>query len=85
MHKLPMIFQPQPSACYFMHDMILRQVIMATQPGSKENAFQNVYNEGFSPLSPLSRDHQGLPGGSARLGVSRRIVLSYKDWFVILH
>jgi hypothetical protein len=22
MHKLPMIFQPQPSACYFMHDMI---------------------------------------------------------------
>jgi hypothetical protein len=25
-------FQPQPSACYFMHDMILRQVIMATQP-----------------------------------------------------
>jgi hypothetical protein len=30
MHKLPMIFQPQPSACYFMHDMILRQVIMAT-------------------------------------------------------
>jgi hypothetical protein len=27
-----MIFQPQPSACYFMHDMILRQVIMATQP-----------------------------------------------------
>jgi hypothetical protein len=35
---------------------------MATQPGSKENAFQNVYNEGFSPLSPLSRDHQGLPG-----------------------
>jgi hypothetical protein len=32
MHKLHMIFQPQPSACYFMHDMILRQVIMATQP-----------------------------------------------------
>jgi hypothetical protein len=32
MHKLPMIFQPQPSARYFMHDMILRQVIMATQP-----------------------------------------------------
>jgi hypothetical protein len=23
---------------------------------SKENAFQNVYDEGFSPLSPLSRD-----------------------------
>jgi hypothetical protein len=32
MHKLPMLFQPQPSACYFLHDMILRQVIMATQP-----------------------------------------------------
>jgi hypothetical protein len=32
MHKLPMLFQPQPSVCYFMHDMILRQVIMATQP-----------------------------------------------------
>jgi hypothetical protein len=32
MHKLPMLFQPQPSACYFMHDMILRQVIMVTQP-----------------------------------------------------
>jgi hypothetical protein len=64
-----------------MHDMILRQVIMATQPlatinpwyicykgfeerceFSKENAFQNVYDEGFSPLSPLSRDDQGLPG-----------------------
>jgi hypothetical protein len=27
-----MIFQPQPSVCYFMHDIILRQVIMATQP-----------------------------------------------------
>jgi hypothetical protein len=55
--------------------MILRQVIMATQPlaainpwyicskwfekrceFSKENAFQNVYDEGFSLLSPLSRD-----------------------------
>jgi hypothetical protein len=23
MYKLPMLFQPQPSACYFMHDMIL--------------------------------------------------------------
>jgi hypothetical protein len=23
MHKLPMLFQPQPSACYFMHDMVL--------------------------------------------------------------
>jgi hypothetical protein len=23
MHKLPMLFQPQPLACYFMHDMIL--------------------------------------------------------------
>jgi hypothetical protein len=31
MHKLPLLFQPQPSACYFMHDMTLRQVIMATQ------------------------------------------------------
>jgi hypothetical protein len=29
---------------------------------SKENAFQNVYDEGFSPLSPLSRDDQELPG-----------------------
>jgi hypothetical protein len=91
--------------------MILRQVIMATQPlaainpwyicykwfekryeFSKENAFQNVYDEGFSPLSPLSRDDQGLPGlgegqgdGSAGLGVSRRIVPSHKDQFVILH
>jgi hypothetical protein len=32
MHKLPMIFQPEPSAYYFMLDMILKQVIMATQP-----------------------------------------------------
>jgi hypothetical protein len=31
-HILHMLFQPQPSACYSMHDMILRQVIMATQP-----------------------------------------------------
>jgi hypothetical protein len=64
-----------------MHDMILRQVIMATQPlaainpwyicykwfekrceFSKENAFQNVYDEGFSPLSPCEWDDQGLPG-----------------------
>jgi hypothetical protein len=86
-------FQPQPSACYFMHDMILRQVIMATQPlaainpwyicykwfekrceFSKENAFQNVYDEGFSPFSPLSRDDQGLPG----LGEGLRWWLS---WF----
>jgi hypothetical protein len=58
----------------------------------KENAFQNVYDEGFSPLSPLSRDDQGLLGlgeglrdGSAGLGVSRRIVPSYKDRFVIFH
>jgi hypothetical protein len=28
MHKLPMIFQPQPSACYFMHNMILPQSIL---------------------------------------------------------
>ena len=86
-------FQPQPSACSFMHNMILRQVIMATQllaainpwyicykwfehrcEFSKENAFQNVYDEGFSPLSPLSRDDQGLPG----LGEGLRWWLS---WF----
>ena len=41
---------------------------------SKENAFQNVYDEGFSPLSPLSRDDQGLPG----LGEGLRWWLS---WF----
>jgi hypothetical protein len=29
---------------------------------SKENDFQNMYDEGFSPLSSLSRDDQGLPG-----------------------
>ena len=58
----------------------------------KKMFFQNVYDEGFSPLSPLSRDDQGLPGlgeglgdGSASLGVSRRIVPSYKDQFVIFH
>jgi hypothetical protein len=39
MHKLPMIFQPQPSVCYFMHDMILRQVIMATQPLAAINLY----------------------------------------------
>jgi hypothetical protein len=39
MHKLPMIFQPQPSACYFMHDMILRQVIMATHPLAAINLY----------------------------------------------
>jgi hypothetical protein len=89
-----MIFQPQLSACYFMHDMILRQVIMASQAAclnqsliyllqmiwekgvsfSKENAFQNVYDEGFSPLSSLSRDGQGLPS----LGEGLRWRLS---WF----
>jgi hypothetical protein len=81
MHKLPMIFQPQPSACYFMHNMIFETsyyghpsrlphsilnifVTNNLRKGvsfSKENAFQNVYDEGFSPLSPLSRDDQGLP------------------------
>jgi hypothetical protein len=39
MHKLPMIFQLQPLACYFMHDMILRQVIMATQPFAVINLY----------------------------------------------
>jgi hypothetical protein len=39
MHKLPMGFEPQPSACYFMHDMILRQVIMATQPLAAINLY----------------------------------------------
>jgi hypothetical protein len=29
---------------------------------SKENAFQNGYDEGLSPLSPFERDDQGLPG-----------------------
>jgi hypothetical protein len=84
MHKLPMLFQPQPSACYFTYDMILRQVITATQllaainlytswhicykwfgkrcEFSKENVFQNGYDEGLSPLSPFERDDQGLPG-----------------------
>jgi hypothetical protein len=83
MHKLPMIFfQPQPSACYFMHDMIsetsyyghpshLPQSILDIfvtndlRKGvsfQKKMLFQNVYDEGFSPLSPLSRDDQGLPG-----------------------
>jgi hypothetical protein len=28
MHKLPMLFQPQPSTCYFMHDMILRDKLL---------------------------------------------------------
>jgi hypothetical protein len=43
MHKLPMIFQPQPSTCYFMHDMILRQVIMATQPLAAINLYTPWY------------------------------------------
>ena len=38
MHKLPMIFQPYPSTCYFMHDMILRQVIMATQAACRNQS-----------------------------------------------
>jgi hypothetical protein len=41
---------------------------------SKENAFQNVYDEGFSPLSPCEWDNQGLPG----LGEGLRWWLS---WF----
>jgi hypothetical protein len=45
MHKLPMIFQPQPSAYYFMHDMILRQVIMATQPLAAINLYIFVTND----------------------------------------
>jgi hypothetical protein len=45
MHKLPMIFQQQPSACYFMHDMILRQVIMATQPLAAINTYIFITND----------------------------------------
>ena len=41
---------------------------------SKENAFQNVCDEGFSPLSPCEWDNQGLPG----LGEGLRWWLS---WF----
>jgi hypothetical protein len=40
----------------------------------KKMLFKNVYDEGFSPLSPLSRDDQGLPG----LGEGLRWWLS---WF----
>jgi hypothetical protein len=29
---------------------------------SKENVFQNGYDEVLSPLSPFKRDDQGLPG-----------------------
>jgi hypothetical protein len=101
MHKLPMLFQPQPSTYYFMHDMILRQVIMAIQPQpfaainlytpwclchkwfekrcefSKENVFQNGYDEGFT-LITIERDDQGLPG----LGEGLRWWLS---WFRCEH
>jgi hypothetical protein len=40
----------------------------------KKMLFQNVYDEGFSPLSPLSRDDQGLPGLGE--GLRRRL-----SWF----
>jgi hypothetical protein len=60
--------------------------------GCNQRCFQKVCDEGYSPSSPCEWDDQGLPGlgeglgdGSAGLGVSRRIVLSYKDQFVILH
>jgi hypothetical protein len=39
MHKLSILFQPQPLTCYFMHDMILRQVIMATPPLAAINLY----------------------------------------------
>jgi hypothetical protein len=42
----------------------------------KKMLFKNVYDEGFSPLSPLSRDDQGLPG----LGEGLRWWLS---WFML--
>jgi hypothetical protein len=75
MHKVPMLFQPQPSACYFVHDMILllrdkllwppslRTLsqsifilldIFVTNDLRKGVSFQNGYDEGLSPLSPLS-------------------------------
>jgi hypothetical protein len=73
--------------------------LLSTKCGVRKRAvfllndvFQKVYDEGYSPSSPCELDDQGLPGlgrasgvGSAGLGVSRRIVPSYKDWFVILH
>jgi hypothetical protein len=75
-------FQPQPSACYFMHDMILLLRDKLLWPPSLRTSsqfifillgvfvtndlrkgvsfqnkmfFQNGYDEGLSPLSPLSR------------------------------
>jgi hypothetical protein len=81
MHNLPMPFQPQPSACYFMHDMILLlrdkllwppnlrtlpQLILILfdifitndlRKGvsfQKKMFFKNEYDQGLSPLSPLS-------------------------------
>jgi hypothetical protein len=58
----------------------------------KKMIFKMGMMKGCHPYHLLSGDDQGLPGlgegldvGSAGLGVSRRIVPSYKDRFVILH
>jgi hypothetical protein len=55
-----------------------------------KSLFKRLCDEGYSPSSPWEWDDQGLPGlvegqgvGSAGLGVSRRIVPSYKDRLVI--
>jgi hypothetical protein len=59
----------------------------------KRNVFKEVYDEGYSPLSPFEWDGQRLPGLGEGLGCwlgwFRRelegLSPSYKDRFVILH
>jgi hypothetical protein len=43
MHKLPMLFKPQPSACYFMHDMILRLRDKLLWPPNLRNLPQSIF------------------------------------------
>jgi hypothetical protein len=44
MHKLPVLFQPQPSACYFMHDMILVRDKLLWPPNLRTCRNQSLYS-----------------------------------------
>jgi hypothetical protein len=42
--------------------LLLKMWVRVLVSKKKEKCFQNVYDEGLSPLSPTEWDDQGLPG-----------------------
>jgi hypothetical protein len=52
----------------------IKEYLLSTKCGMRKGGvftkrcFQNVYDEGYSPLSPFEWDNQGLPGLGRALG-----------------